>query len=225
MCEGRFHKLAHGMGFAGCEHKVVAFIVLKDSPHAFDIFGRVTPVALRIEVAEKQFILQIVFDGGNGARNFARDESFAAPRALVVEQDAVTRVKAVALAIIHRRPERKNFCDAVRAARPEGRFLGLRHLLCLAEHFAAGGLIKPCTSSRFPDCFEYPNRPDPGDVGCVLGNVETDADMALRAEMVNFVRLQFVEQLHQAHRVTEISEMEKHAHAVDMRVGVEMIDA
>src|SRR6266849_4588632 len=122
-----------------------------------------------------------MFYGSSSARNLARDESFAAPRALVVEQNAVTRAKAVALAIIHRRPKRKNLCDAIGTARPEGSFLGLRHLFRFAEHFAASLLIDPGTRSRLPDGFEDPNRPDHGDVGCVLGNVEDDTDMALRA--------------------------------------------
>ena len=55
----------------------------------------------------------------------------------MIEQDAVTRAKAVALAIIYRRPKGKNLCHAIRAARPERRLLGLRDRLCLAEHFAA----------------------------------------------------------------------------------------
>ena len=36
---------------------IVAFIVLQDAPHAFDIFRRITPVAFRVEVAEEEFVL------------------------------------------------------------------------------------------------------------------------------------------------------------------------
>src|ERR1700732_3281795 len=102
-----------------------------------------------------------MLDGGDCARNFARHESFAATRALVIEQDAVACAQAVALAIIYGRPKGKNLCHAVRAARPERSLLGLRDGLRLAEHFAARGLVKPRSDFRFPDCFENPDGTDP----------------------------------------------------------------
>ena len=40
------------------EYEIVAFAVLQNAPHAFDIFGRVTPVAFCIEVTEEQLLLQ-----------------------------------------------------------------------------------------------------------------------------------------------------------------------
>ncbi len=44
-------------------------------------------------------------------------------------------------------------------------------------------------------------------------------------EVINFVRLQFVKQLHQIHRVGQITVMQEQTDPVDVRVGVEMIDA
>ena len=78
-----------------------------------------------------------MLDRGDGARNFAGDESFAATRAFVIEQDAVARAKAIALAVVDRRPIGKRLRDTIWAARPERRLLGLRYLLRLAKHFAA----------------------------------------------------------------------------------------
>ena len=46
-------------------------------------------------------LLQAELDAGRGAGDLAGDEGLAAPRALVVEQDAVGRVQAVRLAVVH----------------------------------------------------------------------------------------------------------------------------
>ena len=45
------------------------------------------------------------------------------------------------------------------------------------------------------------------------------------AEMVNFVRLQIVKKLHQINRVAQVSVMQKQSHAVDVGIGVKMINA
>src|SRR5947209_18155622 len=110
-----------------------------------------------------------MLDGGDGARDFPGDKSFTAARAFVVKQNTIARTKAVALAIIDRRPKGKNFRHAVGTARPERRFLRLRHFLRFAKHFAARGLIKARPDSRFPNGFENPDGADAGDVGGLLG--------------------------------------------------------
>src|SRR6266571_8968037 len=123
--------------------------MLKYSPHPFDVLGCISPISFCIESAEKQFLLQAVLDRGDGARNFAGDESFAATRAFVIEQNAVARTKAIAFAVVDRCPIGKRLRNTIWAARPERCLLGLRYLLCLAKHFAAGCLIKTRTQSSF----------------------------------------------------------------------------
>ena len=49
--------------------------------------------------------------------------------------------------------------------------------------------------------------------------------MALRAEMINLVWLQFVKKFHQIHRVAQVPLMQKHSDSVDVGIGVKMIDA
>src|ERR1700731_2880 len=94
------------------------------------------------------------------ARNLPCHKSFAATRALVIEQNAVAGVQPVALAIIHGRPIRKNFCHAIGAAWPKRRLLTLRPLLRLAEHLAARGLIKTRAQSSFANRLQNANRAD-----------------------------------------------------------------
>ena len=78
--------------------------MLKNSPRAFDILRRISPVPFCVQVAEEQFRLQAVFNRGDSTRDFARNERFATARALVVEHNAIGREKAVALAVVDRRP-------------------------------------------------------------------------------------------------------------------------
>src|SRR6476659_2162528 len=172
MREGGLDELAHSMRFACRQHEVVAFAELHNSPHPFDVFRRVSPIAFCVQVAEEQFLLDALLNSSDCARNFAANESFAAARAFMVEQNAVAGAKAVALAIVNGRPICKNLCHAVRTPRPKWRLLSLRRLLSLAEHFAARRLIKARAQSGFADCLQNPNRADAGDVGGVLRNIE-----------------------------------------------------
>src|SRR6476660_9679295 len=225
MREGGLDGLPHSVRFAGSKHEVVAFAKLHNSPHPLDVFRRVSPIAFCVQVAEEQFLLDALLNGGDCARNFSADESFAAARAFMVEQNAIAGAKAVALPIVNGRPIRKNLCHAVRTPRPEWRLLSLRRLLGFAEHFAARRLIKARTQSSFADCFQDANRANTGDVGSVFRNVEAHAYVALRAKMINFVRLQFVKELHQIHRVAEVPIMQKQSYIVYVWISVDMINS
>src|SRR5689334_8398108 len=137
MCESGFNQFAHSVRLAGCQHEVVAFAELHNSPHPFNVLRCVSPIALGVEIAEEQFVLSAMLDGSHCARNFATDESFTAPRTFMIEHDAVAGAETVALAIIHGCPVRKNLGNTIGTSRPEWRFLVLRYLLGFTEHFAA----------------------------------------------------------------------------------------
>ena len=66
--------------------------------------------------------------------------------------------------------------------------------------------------------------PTPVTSARVFRNVEAHPHVALRPEVINFVRFQLVEQLHQINRIGQVAVMQEQPHAVDVRVGVEMID-
>ena len=48
--------------------------------------------------------------------------------------------------------------------------------------------------------------------------------MTLRAQVINFVWLEIIQQLHQHHTVREIPIVQEHLRAIDMRVIVEMVN-
>src|SRR5207249_7381087 len=142
----------------------------------------------------------------------------------VIEQNAVAGVEVIAFAVIYRGPVGENFRDAIRATRPEWCPLRLRNLLHFAIHLAARGLVKTRANSGFANRFQNPDRSHAGDIGSVFGDIEADTDVALRAEMINFIRFQIVEQLHQINRVGQIAVMQKKSDTVNVRIDIKMID-
>ena len=143
--------------------------------------------------------MQPLFDRCHRARDFTGDEGFAAARTFVIEENAIAGIETIAFAIVHRRPIGKNLCHAIRTARPKRRTFGLRNFLRFAEHLAARGLVKTRSDSSFANCLQNTDRSNTSDISRVFGNIETDSDVALRAEMINLVRLQVVEQFHQVY--------------------------
>src|SRR5258706_134377 len=89
-CPGReLHEIAHAVLLAGGDHEVLGLLLLQHQPLHLDVILGVAPVALRIEVAQEERVLQPQLDARERARDLARDEGLAAHRALVVEEDAV----------------------------------------------------------------------------------------------------------------------------------------
>ena len=80
--KGPLDEFAHRVRLAGRQHVIVGLVLLQDQPHAFDIVARMAPVALGVEIAEIKLVLQPELDRGDRARDLARDEGFAARRAL-----------------------------------------------------------------------------------------------------------------------------------------------
>src|SRR5689334_15350541 len=98
--EGAFGELAHAVRLAGGDDIIVGLGLLQHEPHRLDIVPGEAPVALRLEIAEVELLLQPFLDAADGARHLARDEGLAAPRALVVEENAVADEEAVSLAVV-----------------------------------------------------------------------------------------------------------------------------
>ena len=69
-----------------------------------DVVAGESPVALGVEVAHDELLLQPFLDPGGAEGHLAGDERLAAARALVVEQDARAGEEAVGLAVVDRLP-------------------------------------------------------------------------------------------------------------------------
>ena len=57
MSECGFDKLLYRVAFAGSQDEIVSFVVLQNSPDAFDILRRISPVTFCIQIAEEQLLL------------------------------------------------------------------------------------------------------------------------------------------------------------------------
>src|SRR5579859_1640418 len=138
----RVHEIAHAVLLARGDDEVVGLLLLQDHPHHLDEIARVAPVALRVEVAEVQAILQAELDARERPRDLARDEGLAADGALVVEEDAVAGEHAVRLAVVHRDPVGVELRHGIGAARVEGRGLLLRRLAHQPVELGGRGLVE-----------------------------------------------------------------------------------
>src|SRR5581483_2449475 len=94
------------------------------------------------EIAEEQTILLPEMNGGHGLGDLPRHEGFAAPRPLVIEQNAVGRVESVGLAVVHGDPIGIELGRSVRATRIKRRALGLRNFLHFAVKLGGRRLIE-----------------------------------------------------------------------------------
>src|SRR5271155_3135069 len=81
-------------------------------------------------------------DAGQGARDLAGDEGFAAQGRLMIEENAVATVDAVSLTIIHRDPVGVELSYGIRRSRIERRGLSLWNLLHKTIKLRGGGLVE-----------------------------------------------------------------------------------
>ena len=182
-------EFADAVGFAGGDDEILRFVLLEHQPHGFDIIAGEAPVALGVEIAEVEFLLQAFFDAGGCAGDFSGDECFAAAGGFVVEEDAVAGVDVVGFAVVYGLPVAVDFGAGVGAAGVKGCFFGLRRFDDFAVHFAAGSLIEASRLVGVADGFEKIHRAQGVGLDGVDGLIEAYADVGLCAEVVDFVGL------------------------------------
>ena len=143
----------------------------------------------------------------------------------MVEEDAVRGVHAAALAVVHGDPVGIHLRGTAGAAGPEGGSLGLGNFLHLPIHLGAGGLVETGFDAGLAHGFKDARGAETGDVARVFRDVEAHAHVALRAEMVDLVGFEVVDEFHEIHRVGEVAIVEKKAHAVDVGALIEVVNA
>ena len=143
--------------------------------------------------------------------DFAGDKRLAAPLALVVEEDAVHAVHAVALAVVFHNPEGIELGHGVGAARIEGSALALGHLLHLAEELAGAGLVDLGRLFAASDAhgFDQPQGAHGVGLGGVFRHlVERHLHMALCRQVVDFIGLHGGDDANEAARVAHVAVMQ-----------------
>ena len=131
--------------------------------------------------------------------------SIAAQRRLVIEQDAARSVHVETLAIVYRRPVRKELRDAIRAARMEWRRFVLSFTLDQTEHFAGRRLIEASLRIVLPDRLEDVQRADTGYMRRENRLLPGCRDKALCAEVIHLRRLADLERAPNRTDIAEIA--------------------
>ena len=211
MLEGGVHQVLHGVGDAGGNHVVVGDVLLQHQPHRADVVAGKPPVALRVEVAERQMIGLPQLDLRHAVGHLAGDELEPAPRRLVIEEDSRDRVDAVALAIVHRDVVAEDLRHAVGAARIERRELGLRHLAHAAVHLARRGLIEPDLRVHLTHRFEQPRHAHRIEVAGEERLVPGGRHERHRRQVVELVGLHVLDHPHERQLVEQIRRTQRDA--------------
>ncbi len=145
----------------------------------------------------------------------------------MVEQDAVGGVHAVGLAVVHHDPVGVEFGRRIGAAGIEGGGLALRDFLDLAVELRSRGLIEAALLVQAQDAngFEQPQGADGVGVGGVLGGFEADRDVRLGGQIIDLVRLNFLDDADQIGAVGQVAIVQDKPLVGLVRVLIQMFDA
>ena len=223
--KGGFHKFAHGVGLAGGDNVVVRSVLLEHQPHGFNVFGGIAPVAFGVQIAKVEFLLETHLYAGNGAGDFAGDESFTASGRFVVEEDAGGGMQSVGFAVVDSDPVGEDFRAGIRGARIEGGGFFLGRFQNFAIHLGGGGLVEAAVEADLADGFEHAQGANGGDFGGEIGHFEGDFDVGLGGEVVNFVGFDVGQQAHEGGAVGKVAVMKDEAGTGGVAILVEVVDA
>jgi len=188
LLEHPLRELLHRVGLPGGHDVVVRLVLLEHEPHGLHVVAREAPVALGVEVAEPQLLLEPRLDPGGAVGDLAGHELQPAPGRLVVEEYPRDRVDAVALPVVDRNPVPVDLGDPVGAPRVERGLLRLRRLLHLPEHLARGGLVEADLRIDDPYRLEDPRHAEGGDLAGEDRLRPGGGDERLRPEVVDLGR-------------------------------------
>ena len=103
--ERLLHHLTYGVRLPCGKDVVIRLVLLQHAPHALDVVLGVAPIALGIDVAQVQALVDALVYPSDGGGDLAGDEGAAATGTLVVEENAVCQVHTVRLAVVDQDPE------------------------------------------------------------------------------------------------------------------------
>src|SRR5439155_8300741 len=86
MRESDLDQLAHRMADAGGDDEILRPVLLEHEPHRADVVAGEAPVAVRVEVADRERTGEAELDARYAVGHFARDEFDPAARRLVIEE-------------------------------------------------------------------------------------------------------------------------------------------
>ena len=198
------------MVFAGSNHEIIGLGLLHYQPHALHIIFGIAPVAVGVEVAEVELILQSVGNASCCNSDFSSHESLAASLAFVVEENTIHGIHSIAFAIVFRNPESIELCAGVWAARIERSTLVLRYFLNLSIKLGGACLIyfRNFFALQYSHGFEKSQSAHSIGIGSVFGHIKRNFHVALSGKIIYFVGLNFLDYSNQRAGVGHIAVME-----------------
>src|SRR2546428_8453154 len=107
----------------------------------------------------------------------------------MIKENAVARKHAVGLAVVHSDVIRVCFCASVGRTWMKRCRFGLGLLPGFAVELGRRCLIKSRANTGLTNRFEKTDGAEPRYLASVFGNVKADANMGLRAKIIDFIRL------------------------------------
>jgi hypothetical protein len=114
----------------------------------------------------------------------------------------------IRLPVINREPVRARFGARIRTPGIERGEFRLRYLLHFSEHLTRRRLVESGFHPRLPPRLQQPHRARRVDIQGVFCAVKADFDMALGAQIVNLVRLDFQEKSDQRSGICQVAIVE-----------------
>jgi hypothetical protein len=145
----------------------------------------------------------------------------------VIEQHAVAGIHAIGFTVVDRDPVGIELGHGVRRTRIERRRLALRDFLDQAIEFGRRGLVEAglLFQTEEADRLKQAKRSDGVDIGGVFGSLEAHGNVALRAQIVDFVRLDFLNDARQVRSIRQVAIVQLEIGRRRVRILVDMIDA
>ena len=205
VAEGDLAELADGVGLARSDDVIVGPRLLEHQPHRLHVVARESPIALGIEIPQPQLLRAAGRDSRDRIGDLARDELLAAPRRLVIEEDARAGEDPVRLAIVDGDVVCVRLGHAVRAARMERRELVLRCLADLAVHLGRRRLVELDGAIDHADRFEQARGAEPGHLAGEDRLLPGCRHERHRREVIDLVGIDVVEQCDQRELVEQVA--------------------
>lgn len=147
-------------------------------------------------------------DAGRRAGDLARHEGFTPAGAFVIEEDAVGDEHSIAFPMVHALVMAVDLGAGIgRAWLKTGAFVLPR--FGRTEHLTGTGLVDPNLPARgflmAPDRLQQPEGPQAHHICREFGLVEADPHMALGTEVIDLIRLVFVEDAPQAATIRQVA--------------------
>ena len=127
----------------------------------------------------------------------------------MIKEDTRTTEHTISFSILFHNPMSIEFCHGIRAIRMKGGCFTLRYFLYFSVKFGGRSLIYLTTSckSTLPYCLQYTQHPRSIHICRKFRCIKTYLYMALCCQIINFCRTDFLYNLHNAHRITQVGIM------------------